>query len=136
MEISVLQAEENNAVTILRLKGALDASNFEAVIDQAKSIYASGNRQLILDMSEVNFMSSSGLVALHSIALLMRGEELHDLESGWNVFHAIESDLESGVKSSVKILGPQPKVASTLRKTGMDQFFNVYEDIQAAVASF
>ena len=89
MEINIEQVEGKVAVTILELHGNLDASNFEEVIDKARSVYESGARDLLIDLGDVDFMSSSGIVALHSIALLMRGEQPHDLESGWEVFHAI-----------------------------------------------
>ena len=118
------------------LSGKLDASNFESVIDKAKEIYAAGVQFLLLDMSELEFMSSSGLVAIHSIALLMRGDQPHNLEDGWSVFRAIGWDLEAGVQTHVKLLNPQPKVALTLEKTGMDNFFEIHSTRQAAIDSF
>jgi anti-anti-sigma factor len=136
MEINIEQVEGKVAVTILELHGNLDASNFEEVIDKARSVYESGARDLLIDLGDVDFMSSSGIVALHSIALLMRGEQPHDLESGWEVFHAIGRDSDSGLQEHVKILNPQPKVALTFEKTGMDNFFEIYTDRQTAIDSF
>lgn len=136
MQINIERVQDKETVAILELHGNLDASNFEDVIAQAKDAYDSGVRNMIVDFSDVDFMSSSGLVALHSIALLMRGEQLHDLESGWDVFHAIDRDRDSGLQEHVKILNPQPKVALTLEKTGMDNFFEIYTDRQTAIGSF
>lgn len=136
MQINIERVQDKETVAILELHGNLDASNFEDVIAQAKDAYDSGVRNMIVDFSNVDFMSSSGLVALHSIALLMRGEQLHDLESGWDVFHAIDRDRDSGLQEHVKILNPQPKVALTLEKTGMDNFFEIYTDRQTAIGSF
>lgn len=136
MQINIERVQGKETVAILELHGNLDASNFEDVIAQAKDAYDSGVRNMIVDFSDVDFMSSSGLVALHSIALLMRGEQLHDLESGWDVFHAIDRDRDSGLQEHVKILNPQPKVALTLEKTGMDNFFEIYTDRQTAIGSF
>jgi anti-anti-sigma regulatory factor len=87
-------------------------------------------------MTNVQFMSSSGLVALHSIALMMRGEQPHDPASGWGALHAIENDVDSGKQEHIKLLNPQPKVLLTLQKTGMDAFFDVFNDRQGAIASF
>jgi len=123
-------------VTILSLQGDLDASNFESVIARANDLYNEGTRHLLLDLSDLRFMSSSGLVAMHSIALLMRGADPHDLQEGWNAFHAIDRDRQRGTQPYVKILNPQPKVASTLKMTGLDQFFEIYQDRQTAIASF
>jgi len=82
------------------------------------------------------YMGSSGLVALHSIALLLRGETPPDPESGWNAFHSIARDRETGAQPYVKLLGLQPKVDRTLEITGMKVFFEIYADRAAALASF
>ena len=50
-------------VTMLSIQGGLDASNDQAVIDAAQAVYEKGARRLILDMSDVPYMSSAGLVA-------------------------------------------------------------------------
>lgn len=136
MQLNIEQVQGNETVVILELHGNLDASNFEDLIAKAKEIYESGSRNIILDFGDVDFMSSSGLVALHSIALLMRGEQPHDLESGWDVFHAIDRDRDSGLQEHVKIVNPQPKVALTFEKTGMDRFFEIFSDRQTAIDSF
>lgn len=136
MEISTETAQGRVPVAILVLVGELDASNFETVIAEAQSCYASGSRAFLMDMSGLTFMSSSGIVALHSIALLARGEKPHNLESGWSVFHAIDQDIASGFQRHIKLLNPQPRIIQTLKKTGMDRFFEVYTDRQAAIDSF
>jgi len=136
MEMIVENVQGETPVTILSLQGDLDASNFETAIAKVQGLYASGTRRLLLDLSGLKFMSSSGLVALHSIILLMRGEQPHDLETGWNVLHAIDQNHERKPLPQVKVLNPQPKIASTLQKTGMDHFFDIFTDRQAALASF
>ena len=136
MNIEVEFAQGKMPITILSLQGDLDASNFESVIARASDLYTEGTRHLLLDLSGLRFMSSSGLVAMHSIALLMRGADPHDLQDGWNAIHAIDRDRESGPQPYVKILNPLPKVASTLKMTGLDQFFEIFDDQRTAIASF
>ncbi len=136
MEIVIEQAQASIPVSILTLRGDLDASNYQDVIAKSAELYARGVRDLLLDLSGVGFMSSSGIVALHSIALLLRGEKLPDLEAGWNVFHAIENDREAGLQQHIKLLNPRPRIMQTLQKTGMDAFFQVFTDRQAAFDSF
>ena len=136
MQMTIESIQGKESVTILALRGDLDASNFESVITKAKELYASGTRRLLVDMSELNFMSSSGLVALHSIILLMRGEKPPDPQSGWAAFHAIDRERDSGPQTYVKLLNPQPKVFTSLQKTGMDEFFEIFSDRQTALASF
>lgn len=136
MQITVENVQGKVLLAVMGLHGKMDASNFESVIDKAKEIYAAGVRYLLLDMSELDFMSSSGLVAVHSIALLMRGDQPHDLEDGWEVFRAIDRDRDAGIQTHLKLLNPQPKVTLTLEKTGMDKFFEIHTDRQVAIDSF
>ena len=136
MQISVEQVQEKGPLAILSLGGELDHSSFEALIGKAKDLYAAGTRNLLLDLSDLSFMSSSGIVALHSILLLFRGETPPDLESGWEAIHAIDRARGSGSQTNVKILNPQPKVALTLKKTGMTEFLDIHDDLQTALASF
>jgi anti-anti-sigma factor len=136
MNITVAQAEARVPVTVMATHGDLDGSNYHEVIAKAKELYEAGARHVLIDMSDTPYMGSSGLVALHSIALMMRGEAAPDPESGWNAFHAIARDKGSGVQPHVKLLNPQPKVERTLEMTGMKELFEIYTDVQSAVASF
>lgn len=136
MNMTIEHVQGPVPVTILGLNGALDASTFDAVVAKARELYLSGTRRLLLDLSNLSFMSSSGVVALHSIIMIFRGGEPHDPESGWEAFHAIDRDRASGQQNMVKILNPQSKVLLTLQKTGMDQFCEVHADRKIAVDSF
>ena len=136
MNITVDQAQGRVPVTILGIHGDLDGSNYQTLIAKAKEMYDAGARDLILDMSQTPFMSSAGLVALHNIALLLQNELPPDPQSGWEAFHAISRDQNAGMQPHIKLLNPQPKVASTLEITGMKQLFEIHGDLQTAVASF
>jgi len=137
MTITTRQAEGSVPVTILCLHGDLDASNYLDVIEAAREAYDAGARHILLDMSDVPFMSSSGLMALHSIALLMRGEEPPDPEYGWSAFHTMSRDTEQGsVQTQVKLASVQPRVERALRMARFDQYFECYANQEEAVASF
>lgn len=125
-----------NGVTVLRLQGDLDASTFETLIERGRELYASGARALLIDMAEVGYMGSSGLVALHSVALILCGQEPPDPEMGWGAFHALQDDVEGDGVSRVKILRPQPSVVRTLERTGLATFIEIHDDEQAALDSF
>jgi anti-anti-sigma regulatory factor len=135
MNITVENAEGRVPVTILELHGDLDGSNYQEVIARARDLYGAGMRHLLIDMGDTPYMSSAGLVALHSVILLLRGEQPPDPESGWSAFHAIARE-HGGVQKAVKLLNPQPRVRRTLEMTGMQEFFEIYADRQAAVESF
>lgn len=136
MDMIVEQARGGVPVTILQLRGNLDAASYEAVIERARELHAGGARFLLLDMSDVPFMSSAGLVALHSIALLMRGDSPPDPEAGWQTLHELEQDQTAGVQRFIKLLRPQPKVVQSLEITGMRDFFEIHTDRDTAIASF
>ena len=136
MQLTIDQIQSRVTVTIIALHGDLDASNYEQVIAKARELYAAGALHLLLDLSGMPFMGSSGVVALHSVALLMRGETPPDPEAGWQAFHSIDHARAGGVQQQVKLLSPQPKVSSTLQMTSLDEFFEIHSDKQAAIASF
>jgi len=125
-------------VTVIKLVGDLDGSNFKQVIAKVESACATGTRDLLLDLGEVNFMSSSGLVALHNIALLMRKEQLPDLSEGWSTINAIDDYVNSagGLEKHFRLLNPQPRVAKTLQQVGFDHVFEIFTNREVALAAF
>jgi anti-anti-sigma regulatory factor len=136
MNITVTQAEGRVPVTILHPYGDLDLSSFQALITLAETAYNEGARDILLDLSDTPYMSSSGLVALQSIAALTRGEAPPDPEAGWAAFHAIDRDRESGLQLHFRLLSPQPRVDRVLEMSGFKRFLEVHTDLESAVASF
>jgi anti-anti-sigma factor len=136
MDISVSQIQGKVLVTVLQPHGDLDASNYEELIAEAKKAYDGGAQSILLDLSDVPYMSSSGLVALQSMASLLRGDELPDLQSGWGAFHALDRDREMGLQPHFKLLNPQPRVDHVLGMVGFKRFLEVHTDLESAIASF
>jgi len=136
MNITVSQAQGRVAVTVLQPHGDLDAGSYRELIAAAQEAHRGGAADILLDLSDTGYMSSSGVVALQSIAALLREEEPPDLEAGWSALHTIERDREIGFQPHLKLLGPQPRVARVLEMVGFDRFLEVYGDLEAAVASF
>ena len=136
MDMKSSVAPGKPATIILDLDGELDASNYLDVIERVHQLYSDGARQLVIDLSDLSFLSSSGLVALHSAALVMRGEEPPGPELGWSAFHAIATDVERGFETCCKLVNPQGRVRKTLEMTGFNAFLEVFDDTDAAVRSF
>jgi anti-anti-sigma regulatory factor len=136
MEIAVQEVQARVPVTIIRLQGELDASNYLQLIARVKELYAAGSRRLLLDLSNLSFMASSGLVALHSIVLIMNGEEPPDPEYGWSAFHAAAKAAEGQPAAVCKVLNPRPAVNRTLEVSGFKTFLGVYTDLETALAAF
>jgi anti-anti-sigma factor len=137
MNITTEQTTARVPVTILRVQGDLDGSNYLDVIAKAKEAQQGGAKGLLLDLSGVPYMSSAGLVALHSAVQLLRGEQPPDPAAGWSTLKSVASSKPAdGAQQFVKLLNPQPRVARTLEMSGMNVFFEAYTDETAALASF
>jgi anti-anti-sigma factor len=136
MNISIEHIQGKVNVAVMSTHGDIDASNYLELVQKAQELVKTGVRNILLDLEDSPFLSSSGLVALHSIALMLRGQKSLDPESGWDAIHAMENDMEAGVQKHIKLLNPQPRVDKTLERTGLKQFFEIFTDREAALASF
>jgi len=136
MEITVEQIQDPVTLTILRPKGSLDASSYRDLIETGQKAIAQGAQNILLDLSEVPYLSSSGLVALHTLAVTLRGETPLGPDAGWGAINAIHRDIDSGVQQHIKLLSPQPKVDHVLQVAGFKDIFEIYTDQATAIASF
>lgn len=124
MTIDVERKDGRPPIAIVTLNGELDASNYERVIEVVRDAYANGARGLVFDFSQLTFMASSGLFALHSALRIMRGETPPDPEMGWSALHQVAQD-HANETSMVRISAPQDAIARVLERTGMSQLFVV-----------
>ena len=122
-------------VVVIHVDGRVDGSNFKELIASAEQLLTAEMPNLILNLAGCDFLSSAGLMALHSIAKIASGEEVSDPEKGWSAFHAMSS-YTSDYKMHFKLVGLQPAVSKTLDKTGMLDLFEVYDTLEAALAAF
>lgn len=136
MNISVSQAQGSVPVTVLKLDGQLDGQNYQDLIAKAQDLYNSGSRDFLLDLSDLTYISSAGLVALHSVALLTRGEELPDVEGGWSAYRSMGRSSESGIQKHVKLLNPRSEVMNVLDMVGFGNVFQIYTNLDEAINSF
>ncbi len=136
MLITLTQEQGRLAVTAMHLHGDLDASNYTEVIKKTQEIYEGGGRDLVVDLSKVPYMSSAGLMSLHTVALVFAGHSVKTTDSGRPSFRAIDPAKDQAARQHVKLLGPQPQVLQVLETVGLKQFFEIFDDLQAAVVSF
>ena len=133
MQIDVSQEKD---VVVLKLGGQLDGQTYQELISKAQEVYQEGAKNLLLDLSELTYISSAGLVALHFIALLSRGEKLPDTEHGWAALKSVDRSREGGVQKNVKLLSPSPEVLNVLEMVGFSTFFEIFNEKQKALDSF
>ena len=136
MNISVSQAQGNVPVTVIKLDGQLDGQNFQELIAKAQELHSAGGRDFLLDLSDLTYISSAGLVALHSIALLARGEEIPDMEGGWAAYRSMGRSSEAGLQKHVKLLNPRSEIIGVLDMVGFSNVFEIFTDREEAVKSF
>jgi anti-anti-sigma regulatory factor len=128
MNISVALQQAQELVAVMRLQGDINASNFVQLVDKAREIYRNPARYLIIDLSEVPSISSTGVAAIHKIALLYSG--VPEKEAHPDATHS------STARKYVKLLSPQPAVDKALETAGMKLFFKVFHDLESALNSF
>lgn len=135
MEIIVSQENGAVPVSVLHMKGDLDASSYLELVNTAQMLYDEGVRYLVLDLTDLAFISSAGLASLHIVTKLFRGEET-DLEDGWGTFRDMGRERDSGFQKNVKLLSPSPNVDKVLDTVGFKQSFEVFASLADAVRSF
>jgi serine/threonine-protein kinase RsbW len=124
-------------ITIVALSGELDSTNFERLVDEVQVLYQNGTRALLLDLTDLTYLASSGLVALHSIVRIMHGQAPIDPESGWAAFHTLGNDVAEGtMQKEVQLAGPQAAITRVLERTGLDRLFPIHRDRETAIQTF
>lgn len=105
-------------ITILHLHGWLDAQSEEALLTEARTIYDDGGRYLLIDLAEVNTLTSAGMRSLQKV-------------------HRIFTPQEDAYKTMhVKLCNAPPQVHQILSMTGFLKSIPNYETMQAAIDSF
>jgi anti-sigma B factor antagonist len=108
-----------NKVDILKLKGRLDASTAPNLQREIQGLFSNGRYRLVLDISELEYVSSPGLRVL--IDARKRARE-------WKI-----SELERG---DVRISGMPQRIREVFDLTGFTSLFEIYDDLIDAVGSF
>ena len=136
MEINISQEQGKVPVTFIKVAGQLDGQTYQKLIASAQDVIKGGAKNIVLDMGDLTFISSAGLVSLHVIALLLRGEAMPDLEHGWAALKSVNKSRESGIQQHVKLLNPPEEIVNVLEMVGFSTFFDIFNDKQKALESF
>ena len=136
MEINISQEQGTAPVTVVKVSGQLDGQSYQSLIASAQEVIKGGAKNILLDLADLTFISSAGLVSLHVVALLTRGEAMPDLEHGWAALRSVNKSRESGIQKHVKLLNPRPEVVNVLEMVGFSTFFESFTDRRKALESF
>ncbi|MBZ0309448.1 MAG: STAS domain-containing protein [Anaerolineae bacterium] len=108
-----ISEKEQNGVVVFTLDGRIDTQGAVDLDLALQSSSSEGHHKMVLDMSEVKYINSSALRTLADIVTQNRDEG-----------------------GDLKLAALSQKVKRVFEIIGFDNFFEIYENIDAAVAAF
>ena len=117
------------STAIMHIRGNLDYSNYRQLIDAAQSLFDKNYRNLILDLVDLQSISTSGLFALCSVAAIFNGQTPPDPQDGWAALRQMKHPLESGSQTHFKLCRPQVHVHHALVQAGFHTFIPIIDSL-------
>lgn len=117
----IISTEDVNAtvpVTVFHLRGWLDAQSEGQLLEAARTANDAGAQYLLIDMSELDTLTSAGMRALQKV---------------YQVFTPKEDRLKV---AHLKLCNAPPQIYNVLGVTGFLQQIPMYESLDAALQSF
>lgn len=132
MDIRVSQAQGRVPVTIFHIRGQINAAGYDELLKTADEAYLSGTKNILLDLSEVPYISSAAFRAFHHIFNLLRTDSPDESDDSMRI------GLRDGTFKSphLKLLNPSAHVMEAIKMTGFDMFLEVHSSQKAALESF
>jgi anti-anti-sigma factor len=118
LRISSEQIQADVPVTVFHVRGWLDAQSEEQLLEAARTSYDEGARYLLIDMSELDTLTSAGMRALQKVYQIFTPKEDH-----FKVAH-------------LKLCNAPPQIYNVLGITGFLHNIPMYESRDAALRSF
>lgn len=126
--LTITKSMEGN-IPVLHLAGRLDGQSENTLIKYAQDEYDSGMRLLLLDLSQLDMLTSAGLRAFHTIYKLFT--PLVEIEE-WKKKHHDEP-----YKSTYfKLAGTTPEIYYVLNIAGFLHNIPVFADLHEGLLSF
>jgi len=116
MDISHTRHDQVDTITI---SGRLDAATAPALRAKLDSLFEAGRDRIVLDLEQLNYVSSPGLRVLIEARKRARERKLSDLQGG-----------------DVRIVHLPARIREVFELTGFISLFEIYDDLAAAVGSF
>lgn len=118
LKITTEEVQADVPVTVFELRGWLDALSEEQLLDAARMAYDGGARYLLIDMSELDTLTSAGMRALQKVYQVFTPKEDH-----FKIAH-------------LKLCSAPPQIYNVLGITGFLHNIPMYESRDAAIESF
>lgn len=128
LDITASQIQGEVPVTILHLSGHLHGTTERELLDRARQAQEDGSKYLLVDLSEVEVLTSAGLRAIHNIFNMFTPRNDRDV---------IRQHGDEPYKSPYfKLVCPNPDVYYVLNIAGFLQNILIYNNMEEAVNSF
>ena len=118
LKISTEQKQAHVPVTVLHVGGWLDAQGEPVLLESARVAHEAGARYLLIDMSDLDTLTSAGMRALQKVYQMYTPKEDH-----MKVAH-------------LKLCNAPPQIYNVLGITGFLQNIPMYESMASALESF
>ena len=118
LRISTEEVQADVPVTVFRLRGWLDAQSEEQLLEAARTTYDAGARYLLIDMTDLDTLTSAGMRALQKVYQIFTPKE-----DQFKVAH-------------LKLCNAPPQIYNVLGITGFLQNIPMYESMDTALQSF
>ena len=132
MEVKITTENGRVPVTVIAAKGNIDTSTFEIFMSAAKEVIEKGARHILVDLTDVPYMSSAGLRVLNAMFSQLRALNAEMPED--EILQAINQGVYKSPHLKALNLSPQSKVA--FETAGFDMFLETFTDFKTAIDSF
>ncbi|MBI5931060.1 MAG: STAS domain-containing protein [Chloroflexi bacterium] len=109
--LNISQSQQGDKI-VFQVDGRVDGDGATKMEDILRSVVNAGHHQLVLDLSQTNYLNSAGLRILADVLTQCR---------------------QSG--GDVQLAAPNLKIMRVLEIIGFDKFFHVYPTLDAAIHS-
>jgi len=113
-----IQRQGKDSITVFHLRGWLDAQSEEQLLTAAREAHAAGARYLVLDMAEIDMLTSAGMRAIQKVYKLFTPSD------------------QNAKTARMKLCNAPAPVYHVLGTTGFLQLMPMYESLQTALDSY
>lgn len=132
MEIKVSTENRRIPVTVMEVKGNVDSSTHMAFQAKAEELIRGGTRHILVDLTQVAYMSSAGLRALNAVL-----KQLRTVNGDISEEEMLKRINEGTYKSPhLKLLNLSEATRTAFDTAGFDMYIETFTDYQKALSSF
>ena len=132
MEIKISTENGRVPVTVVAVTGNIDTSTFEPFMSATNKLIEEGAQHILVDLTNVPYMSSAGLRVLNAIFNQLRIR--YSTMSEEDVLQAVNNGKYKSPHLKILNLSKQSKLA--FETAGFDMFLETYTDLKTALNSF